>query len=131
MAPAARAVLVLSCVAVAVRGVGARSHGSLPTVRVLSPLQLGLYDQAGSVPVVVQVSGADPVAHSAHELVVRLNIEHEGWREMTTWSLREGKPPTSHPGPASAWPAEFRSTFIDIPRGRHTLEVALQSSYTR
>lgn len=105
------------------------SHGNLPAVHVLSPLNLGLYNEAGSVPIVVRVSGVDPVAHGTHEVVVRLNIEHEGWRDMLTWPLREATAwAAPHAGaPDEQPPLEFKSVFVDVPIGRHLLEVALRA----
>jgi hypothetical protein len=127
----ARLLLLGCCAAIMIAEAAAGSRGRLPSVQVLSPLDTGLYHEAGSVPILVQVSGADPVAHSAHEVVVRLNVEQEGWRDMLSWSLRDGKSPSEASGSLHTGPAEFRSTFIDIPSGRHTLEVSFRSPQIR
>jgi len=119
-------VLVAAVLCVLLRGSG--SHGNLPAVHVLSPLNLGLYNEEGSVPIVVRVTGVDPVAHSMHEVVVRLSIEHEGWRDMVTWPLREAKAwaEPSSGGAGEQQLLEFKSVFVDVPIGRHELEVSLR-----
>ena len=68
---------------------GALDRAPLPVMTVLSPLNSGLYDKAGSVSLVVQVTGVDPRLHGTHEIIVRLHMEHEGWRDVLTWPLRQ------------------------------------------
>jgi hypothetical protein len=112
------AVMMTLAVLPSTRGQQAR----LPVLTVTSPLRAGLYNEDGSVPIMVQVAGVDPVLHGMHEVVVRLNLQQEGWRDMMTWPLREAKAWASSP----RMPLEFRSVFIDVPSGNHDLEVSLR-----
>ena len=104
---------------------GALDRAPLPVMTVLSPLNSGLYDKAGSVSLVVQVTGVDPRLHGTHEIIVRLHMEHEGWRDVLTWPLRQADAWRS--AATSPRPLEFRSVLVDIPSGRNTLEVKLRA----
>lgn len=103
------------------------SRGNLPALQILSPLAAGLYNEEGSIAIVVQVTGVDPVSHGTHEVVVRVNLEHKGWRDMDTWLLREAKAWASPSAGAGPEPLEFRSNFVDVPSGRHVLEITLRA----
>jgi len=122
----ARRALAAGLAAAALPGAGG-ARGSLPAVHVVSPLNAGLYSEAGAVPVVVQVTGVDKVAHGEHEVLVRLELENAGWEDTTSWPLREAKAWSEPAASAQAGaPLEFRIVLVDIPRGRHTMEVSLR-----